>query len=127
MEENEVSDKEGDNDDTHFSFHVSDNITITLAQMTDKNWIRLDSEFTLSIFSNKKLLHNFQRCRAERGLQGAQRNGGFQDTHLAQHGVTKDPMQTSFPLLPRARFAKSPWTPWRKPQLLRAPNTRAIK
>jgi hypothetical protein len=47
--------------------------------MINQNWVLLDSESTVNIFSNKKFLKNIRRCDTEQGLR-VHRNGRFQDT-----------------------------------------------
>jgi hypothetical protein len=69
-----------DDDDLHFSFHQSDTITLTPAHIIDPNWIFLDSESTVSIFSNERFLKNVRHCGNEHGLC-IHSNGGHQDTH----------------------------------------------
>jgi hypothetical protein len=61
-----------------FSDHAKhDNETPAISQ----TWILLDSESTVSIFNNKKLLKNIRHCGNEQGLRVFS-NGGHQDTHM---------------------------------------------
>jgi hypothetical protein len=52
---------EDEDEEFDFSFHQTDAITLTQAHMIDPNWILLDSESTVSIFSNKKFLKNIRQ------------------------------------------------------------------
>ena len=78
--EDEESDFD-DDEDIHFSFNLTDAITLTQAHMIDPNWILLDSESTVSIFSNGKYLKNIRHCGTAKGLR-IYSNGGSQDTHM---------------------------------------------
>jgi hypothetical protein len=49
--------------------------------MINQNWVLLDRESTVNIFSNKKFLKNICRCDTEQGLH-VHSNSGFQDTHM---------------------------------------------
>jgi hypothetical protein len=78
-----TEDEESKDDDgsINFSFHLSDAITLTQAHMIDQNWILLDSESTISNFSNGEFLRNIRYCGTEQGLR-SNSNSGFQDTHM---------------------------------------------
>jgi hypothetical protein len=58
-----------------------DTVTIALKHMINQNWVLLDSESTVNIFSNKKSLKGIRRCDTEQGLR-VHSNGSFQDTHM---------------------------------------------
>jgi Zinc knuckle len=58
-----------------FCFHLNETPEIS------RSWILLDSESTVSIFNNSKLLKNIRHCGNEQGLR-IYSNGGHQDTHL---------------------------------------------
>lgn len=73
------NDDDGD-DGYDFSFHLNSSVTLTQAHMIDPNWILLDSESTVSIFSNRKFLRNIRPCGSQGGLR-IHSNGGFQDTY----------------------------------------------
>ncbi len=49
--------------------------------MINQNWILLDSESTISNFSNKKFLQNIRHCGTQHSLR-VHSNGGHQDTHM---------------------------------------------
>ncbi len=77
----EESDEESD-DDLNFSFHQADDqITLTKSHMINQNCILLDSESTVSVFSNKRFPQNIRHCGTDQGLR-VHSNGGFQDTHM---------------------------------------------
>jgi hypothetical protein len=78
---NEDDGTEDEDENFDFSFHQTDVITLTQAHMIDPNWILLDSESTVSIFSNKKFLKNIRYCGNSHGLR-IHSNGGHQDTHM---------------------------------------------
>ena len=70
------TDDDDDNDDKlDFCFQMNCDSAI------DPNWILLDSESTVSIFCNKRLLKNIRHCGDPDGLR-IYSNGGHQDTHL---------------------------------------------
>jgi hypothetical protein len=69
-----------DDDDINFTFHLNDDtVTIAPKHMINQNWILLDSESIVNIFSNKKFLKNTRHCDTEQGLR-VHSNGSFQDT-----------------------------------------------
>jgi hypothetical protein len=76
-------DDDDDGDNINFTFfHLNDDtITITPKHMINQNWVLLDSESTVNIFSNKNFLKNIRRCNTVQGLR-MHSNGGFQDTHM---------------------------------------------
>ena len=81
-EDDEESDEDDDDDDDDINctFHLNnDAITITQKHMINQNWVLLDSDSTVNIFSNKKFLWNIHHCETEQGLC-VHSNGGFQDT-----------------------------------------------
>ena len=47
----------------------------------NKYWILLDSQSTISIFNNKKLLQNIRKCKPDERVR-CYCNGGFQDTDM---------------------------------------------
>jgi hypothetical protein len=72
-----TDENEGDSDeDGQFCFHLDDE-----TPEISRTWILLDSESTVSIFNNKKLLKNIRHCGNEQGLR-IYSNGGHQDTHM---------------------------------------------
>jgi hypothetical protein len=84
LDEDDEDDESSDDDDDeeiNFSFHQQSTINITPAHMIDKNWILIDSESTVNIFSNGKFLRNIRHCGDEHGMR-IHSNGGYQDTHM---------------------------------------------
>jgi hypothetical protein len=79
-EEKEADDNDG-GEYYDFSFLANDETTIAERHMIDQDWILLDSESTVCIFSNRKFLRNIRHCGTKEGLR-VHSNGGFQDTHM---------------------------------------------
>jgi Zinc knuckle len=73
--QNTENDK-SDEDSRQFCFHLDDG-----SPEISRSWILLDSESTVSIFNNRKLIKNIRNCGNEQGLR-IYSNGGHQDTHL---------------------------------------------
>jgi hypothetical protein len=67
---------ESDEDSGQFCFHLDNG-----SPEISRSWILLDSESTVIIFSNRKLLKNIRHCGNEQGLR-IYSNWGHQDTHL---------------------------------------------
>ena len=76
LERDDIEDGYDGTEDNDFSFNLTtENVTLTKKHsMIDQDWILLDSESTVNMFSNRKFLRN------ERGLR-VHSNGGHQDTH----------------------------------------------
>ena len=79
----EQSDNEEDNDGdgVNFSFIQDTNVNMTNTHMINQNWVLLDSESTVNIFSNARFLTNIRHCGNARGLR-VHTNGGSQDTNM---------------------------------------------
>jgi hypothetical protein len=81
-DEEDDDDDDDDGDDINFTFHLNDDtVTIALKHTINQNWVLLNSDSTVNIFSNKKFLKNIRRCDTEQGLR-VHSTGGFQDTHM---------------------------------------------
>jgi hypothetical protein len=74
--QNTEQEESDDEDSGQFCFHMDDE-----SPAISRSWILLDSESTVSIFNNRKLLKNIRHCGNEQGLR-IYSNGGHQDTHL---------------------------------------------
>jgi hypothetical protein len=83
LERDDIEDGYDGTEDNDFSFKLTtENVTLTKKHsMIDQDWILLDSESTVNMFSNRKFLRNIRLCDRERGLR-VHSNGGHQDTHL---------------------------------------------
>ena len=71
-----ICDEESEEDNTNFCFSLQNNV-----REIDTNWILLDSESTVSIFRNGRLLKNIRESENPKGLR-VYGNGGSQDAHL---------------------------------------------
>ena len=60
---------------------MKDTVVVMKAHQVDQNWILLDSQSTVNLFSNPKYLSNIRHCGRSEGLRVFS-NGGYQDTFL---------------------------------------------
>ena len=83
LENDDIEDGYDGTEDNNFTFNLTtEDVTISKKHsMIDQDWILLDSESTVNIFSNRKFLRNIRQSDKERGLR-VHSNGGHQDTHL---------------------------------------------
>ena len=78
----EESTEDGDeNSDTDLDFTFAQTMETDRKLKVDQNWVLLDSESTVNIFSNPKFLKNIRHCGNAHGLR-IHTNGGPQDTFM---------------------------------------------